>query len=640
MPLTLATLSPKKKKIIGLAALILVGGGYFAYSKFTTTPALTRYVISPAQLGTVSTAISGSGQVSVSNQTDIKSKVSGDILTVPVTEGQEVKEGTVIAQINPKDVAKAVRDASSNLQSAKLTLQKLQQPNDQLSLLQAKNAVAQSQDALTSLKLSQQINYQKALAARQTAEDTLSKTYRDGFTTVTNAFLALPDVMSGLQSTLFDTTFSRSQQNIDWYANQISDNNLTTVIKQYKDQASDSYTKARASYDRTFANYKITGSNSSTSTIETLILESYQTTQIIGEAVKNIQNFISYIQDQKTLEGKTLPSGVSTQLTSLNSYTGTVSSNAANLLSIKQTIENSKNTIVNTTNDLVSMNQNNPLDLNKATQTISEREAALAKLKVGADPLDIKSAELSIQERLNALLDAQQQYADYTIRALYDGIIAKLNIKKGDSLSSGFAVATLITKQKTATITLNEVDAAKIKIGQKTILTFDALPDLNITGHVTAIDTIGTVSQGVVSYNVTLVFDTQEASVKPGMTISATIVTETHPNVLTIPNAAVKTQGTAHYVDVVNSSTIQTIASTAAGGVTLSTPPERRLIQIGLVGDDATEITSGLNPDDLVVVNTIAPSTAAKAPAATTLNIPGLGGGGFGGGANRALRGG
>ncbi len=56
-------------------------------------------------------------------------------------------------------------------------------------------------------------------------------------------------------------------------------------------------------------------------------------------------------------------------------------------------------------------------------------------------PLDIQSQELSVKQRENALTDAKEKLADYFIRALFDGVVAKVSVKKGDSVSSGSAVA-------------------------------------------------------------------------------------------------------------------------------------------------------------------------------------------------------
>ena len=96
---------------------------------------------------------------------------------------------------------------------------------------------------------------------------------------------------------------------------------------------------------------------------------------------------------------------------------------------------------------------------------------------------------------------------------------------------------------------MNEVDVAKIKVGQKTTLTFDAIDGLSIAGEVIDIDAVGTVTQGVVNYNVKIGFDTQDERIKPGMSVSATIIIEVKQDVLLIPNSAIKSAGEAYYVE-------------------------------------------------------------------------------------------
>jgi HlyD family secretion protein len=72
-------------------------------------------------------------------------------------------------------------------------------------------------------------------------------------------------------------------------------------------------------------------------------------------------------------------------------------------------------------------------------------------------------------------------------------------------------------------------------MGQKVTMTFDAIPDLTMTGTVAEIDTLGTVTQGVVSYTVKIAFDTDNTDVKPGMTVSAMIITNTKIDVCKVP---------------------------------------------------------------------------------------------------------
>ncbi|MFH1226196.1 MAG: efflux RND transporter periplasmic adaptor subunit, partial [bacterium] len=269
-------------------------------------------------------------------------------------------------------------------------------------------------------------------------------------------------------------------------------------------------------------------------------------------------------------------------------------------------------------------------------RTIAEKTQSLADLETGTDPLDIQSQQLSIKQKENALLDAQQTLADYSVRAPFDGIIAVSDLGKGETVSSGTTVVTLITKQSLATIALNEVDVAKVKVGQKVTLTFDAIADLTISGEVAEIDSIGTVSQGVVSYNVKISFDTQDERIKPGMSISASIITEVKTDVLMAPNAAVKSQNDADYVEMPTDQNLQTSTAISSAGITLSQPTKRQPVEIGIANDTYTEIISGLNEGDLIIKSTTTNSSSTSTNGSSKNNSS-LGGGMMmlGGGAPR-----
>ena len=175
----------ERKILSGGIALLLAIGGYLGYGAIFNKDGVAQYALAQVQKGTLVVSIAGSGQVSVSNQVDIKPKVSGDVVYVGVKNGQEVKAGTLIVQLDAGDAQKAVRDAEANLESAKLSLEKLKKPSDTLSLLQAENSLAQAKES------------------KQKAEDDLKKAYEDGFNTISNAFLELPEVMTGLDNIFF-----------------------------------------------------------------------------------------------------------------------------------------------------------------------------------------------------------------------------------------------------------------------------------------------------------------------------------------------------------------------------------------------------------------------------------------------------
>ncbi|MFA6397605.1 MAG: HlyD family efflux transporter periplasmic adaptor subunit [Candidatus Paceibacterota bacterium] len=569
-----------KHKIISIIILIVVVGGLYFIFKGNREDQ-TRYIVSNVKKGTIIASVSGTGQVSVENQISLKSKVGGDVLSINVKNGQEVKAGDLVIQLNSKDARKTVRDAELSLKTALLDLEKLQKPADALSLLQAQNALTQAQNDLI-------------------------KGYDDGFNAVANAFIDLPNVITGVDGILFsgDLSGNTGQWNADYYASEARlVNNDDGKSYQYKEDAVNKFNLAKTAYDKNFSDYKNTTRYSDTIVVENLINETYDTTKLIAEAVKSSTNLIQFYQDRKTSLDLT-PIAVSyTHLTSLSGYTTKTNTNLTSLLNIKNTI------------------------YNNTKYTVPEKTQSLADLKDGADEIDVESKKLSIEQKQNTLQDAKDKLADYSIRAPFDGTIASIDVKKSDSVLNGGTVGTLITKQKIAEISLNEIDIAKIKIGQKTTLTFDAIEDLSITGEVSEIDSIGTNSQGVVTYNVKIIFDTQDDRVKSGMSVSASIITDIRQDVLIVPNNSVKSLNGSNYIEIFTVPLIATEKNTSktVQGIASSEIPTQQTVEIGISNDTDTEIVSGLNEGDQIIQKTIIPATSKTK---TTTQAPSMFGGG------------
>jgi len=593
---TIFTSILKHKVISGIVIIVLLGGGYFVYASVSNTSGQTRYVASAVEQGTLIVSISGSGQVSASNQVDIKPKASGDITALYAKQGQEVSAGALLAIVDTFDAQKAVRDAQTTLETARLQLDETLSPPDELTLLQAQNALTQAQQSLLD------------------AQTSFTKSYEDGYSSVSNAFINLPDVMSGLQDILFSSTLGGGgQSNIDYYADAIrtTDENLATRLRN---DVNTKYSAAREAYDVNFIDYKTTTRFSSHDTISALINETYATARLISDVVQSARNLIQSYQDKLIVSGLKLNSLSNTHLSSLGSYTSTANSAVSSLFSASESITNASSSIVNT------------------QRSIQEKQLSLQKVQDGADSLTIRSQQITLQQKQDALSDAQQALGDHYVRAPFDGVIAKVDAQKGDAASSGSAIATMVTKQQVAEISLNEVDVAQVQVGQKATLTFDAIPDLTISGEVAQVDALGTSSQGVVTYTVKITFDTQDDRVKTGMSVSAAIVTLAKQNVLLVPNAAIKQQDTTSYVELVGADDKTAVLAAGNGGAVLSSATTRQVVMIGSANDTYTEIVSGLSEDDAVVVRTIQPTTAQTATQtqSSSLRIPGISGGSFG----------
>ena len=626
MKLSVPRFVKKHKLITAIIVIVCIGGGYYVYTQTQDVEVATRYMIAAVEKGTVAVSVSGSGQVSASSEVDIKPKASGDVVSASVTNGQEVMEGDVLATLNARAAQKSVRDAQVNLDSARLSLEKLTKPADALSILQAENTLAKAQDDLLKLKFDQKTAYDKAFETKKSAEDSLKEAYEDGFNTVSNAFLDFPGIMTGIQDMLFDNTINSQQSNIDYYTNLVISKDSSVDL--YKKNASDSYNAARSVYEKNFDSYRTINRTDDPNVITSLIDQTYAMAIAISDALKDIDNFLDFVVDKATQYGTSMPSLSATHQSQLNTNIGLTNGHVSALLAIQRSIKNAQESIVNAERDLADMDQNNPLDLAQAEQSVVEKQISLEDLKSGSDLLDVASQELTVRQRQNSLYDAQETLADYVVCAPFDGVIADPNVRIGEQVSASTVIAKLITNQKIAEITLNEIDVAQLELGQRATLIFDAVESLTITGEVVEIDAIGTVTQNVVSFGVKIAFDTQDERVKSGMSVTATIITDIKQNILTVPNAAVKSQGGVYYVEAPTSQIA--IAQNDRSGVVMAEEPQRREIEVGLVSDTMTEIVSGLSEGDQVITQTINASAAGSsaAPQQTNSLLPTFGGGG------------
>jgi RND family efflux transporter MFP subunit len=248
------------------------------------------------------------------------------------------------------------------------------------------------------------------------------------------------------------------------------------------------------------------------------------------------------------------------------------------------------------------------------------------------EQLNIQSEQIAITQAQNALTDAEQNLSYYHIGAPFDGVMASVPVIVGDNVGSGTTLGTIITTKELADVSLNEVDVAKISLGEKATLTFDAIPNLTIAGQVVEIDSVGTVTQGVVNYNVQISFDTtSNDGVKPGMSVNASIITGIAQNVLMVPSSAIKTTNGVSYVQM-----FDTQLATPLPGVQGSpslVPPRNQTIAVGITNGTSTEVTSGLKAGDEIVTKTIASTTTTTATTTAPSILGSTTGRGGGGGA-------
>jgi len=520
----------KHKRILSVGLLVVAAAGFLIYHKITGNQETTKYTTATAEKGTLVVSVSGSGQVNVSNQIDIKPKVSGELISLYVAKDQVVKKGQLLAVLDSTSAEKTVRDAQNTLDDAEYSL-------------------AQAQKDYKDIETE--------------ANRTLTSAYEDGYDAVSSTFFKLSGYMNDLKDTL--GTEKSAQEYITGYELILGKNSsFTQKLIEDCDAADDAF-------DKDFAFFRTVSREDASSTIYQLLVSTLETTKTISQAIDSARHMFDAIALYDYTDLRAVATQIDTMQPKIQSDVSVVYANISSLQTIEDTIDNT--------------NEDTPGKIEDAQRAI-------------------QGAENTVVKKQEALADAKDELVKYSVYAPFTGVIATLgDAQKGDTVSSNTVLATLITKEKIAEITLNEVDAAKVKIGQKATITFDALEDLTVTGQVIEIDTLGTTNQGVVDYGAQISLETTDEAIKPGMTLSAEIITDAKQDVVMVPTTAIKKQNDAYYVKMAAD-----LASV--------------FVQLGLANDTMTEITSGLQEGDIVVTQTSSASSKSSSSSSQTSGQP------------------
>jgi HlyD family secretion protein len=541
-----------KKIIIGILVVLIICGGYFYFAKVSKNKNQTRYVLTKVERGTILVSVSGSGQISAEDQRDIKPKVAGEISKIYVEKNQEIKAGELLFELDKEPKERAVRDAEIALKDAKDALQK------------AKD------------------NYEKL---KRDLENSTETAYKNAFDALVETYKDLNPLISNLESIFKAKDYSSQETDLDYYIS------LVRSIRTYQGEinplpywtgkAEDKFLPLKDDFESLQREYWKLSQSSPRDQIKDLLYRTYNFSNDLLDLIRQTSNLISEYLKVIGKEGLTpsIPPAITNSQTSqMATFDSTISTLNSNLKKIRDTIDD--------------LEKNSPLQI---------RDAELA----------IQTAQNNLTKAEDALSDAQENLANCSIYAPFDGIISDVKVKKGDTVSSGTILATIVAKQKIAEITLNEIDAAKVKVDQRTTLTFDALPDLTLTGKVTEIDTVGTVSQGVTSYGVEIALDSDDERIKPGMSVNAEIVIDVKPDVLTLPNSAIKSEGNSRYVQLIDAP--KEIKDKLKIGTPIVLPKEVKIknqpVEIGISNDEKTEILSGVSEGDIVISSKVTQQT-------------------------------
>jgi RND family efflux transporter MFP subunit len=209
-----------------------------------------------------------------------------------------------------------------------------------------------------------------------------------------------------------------------------------------------------------------------------------------------------------------------------------------------------------------------------------------------ADFWTVRAAQLAVDRAQVALDVANDNLRKAVMVAPFDGVIGAVDIKEGDSLSAfDYATRTIIELVDPRVMELeadvDEIDVPNVKLGQRAIISVDALPEVQLEGEVTSVSPLATEESGLILYKVKVGFEAPEDyGLKAGMSATADIVITERSGVLLVPSRAIGEDSQGN--PVVN--------------VMVNGRAEERAVVIGISDDSQTEIISGLSEGDTVLI--------------------------------------
>jgi HlyD family secretion protein len=265
--------------------------------------------------------------------------------------------------------------------------------------------------------------------------------------------------------------------------------------------------------------------------------------------------------------------------------------------------------------------------LQQTNELVSAADVENARTQAQVAEQEQQAARFAVSQAQAALSESRDQLSKTTIVAPMSGRVTRLNIEQGETAVVGtmnnpgsllLTIADLSVME--AKVEVDETDVPGLTIGDSAAVKVDAFPGQVFPGRVTRIGNSSiqlaaaggqSSDQQSVDYEVVITLDNPPAELRPDLSATAEIVTETRANALSVPILALTVrdaEGKKFRVDEDN----KDAPKEAVRGredeeevegvfVVREGKAEWVPVQIGIAGDRYFEVVSGLRGGETVV---------------------------------------
>jgi len=231
-------------------------------------------------------------------------------------------------------------------------------------------------------------------------------------------------------------------------------------------------------------------------------------------------------------------------------------------------------------------------EFNAAAQAYKTADDQLSVIQASSTPEALQIAQASLAKAQANVASIQSQIGDTVLTAPFDGIVASVGPKVGESFPANTPAIDIISAGAyKINIMVPENEVAAIAVGDEADITFDAAGSLAATGTVSSIDLSETVTNGVGAYKTTVYLSgsdttaSAQSGIRTGMSATITINGASANNVIAIPTNAIVTKNDGSYALIFNK--------------TKNSYAERKII-VGISDGNYTEVKSGIQTGEIV----------------------------------------
>lgn len=250
---------------------------------------------------------------------------------------------------------------------------------------------------------------------------------------------------------------------------------------------------------------------------------------------------------------------------------------------------------------------------------VTDQEAEQAATRAEVAKAEWEAGQHGVEQAEAALAEARDRLEKTVIRAPMSGRVTRLNVEQGETAIVGtmnnpgtvlLTVADLGVME--TVVEVDETDVTAVTVGDSASVEIDAFPDTAFAGRVTKIGNssiqprsrTGSGQDQAVDFEVRITLEDPPDGIRPDLSATADIVTDTRTEALSIPIIALTLQDTADLEEGWRNRLPEGMrAAEELEGVFVASGGTARFqpVQVGVAGDNYFEVQAGLAPGDTVV---------------------------------------